>query len=296
MKGIAMNTSVKIVALFAVVAAVACSTPKTNPPKQIELNLDEVNLVWRGEYDSKNHRMHYFEEWSGCGWWFGDDILKSSGDLSEFDQVVVEVNNITPDTAELYLNIRYTTTNIITSETAPIVNGRTTLRVNLDPKGKSHIHEIFVMSKSSCDLTIKKALLKETTKYGAARELKAKDGYIKASEFNGYSDDALVSFNYYVAGEMTYMNADSGHIEPMNNWGIGYVRSSADLTGNDCPGQHIILKKLGEQSYQCALGDIRYMIDYNGRTGMRGLHWKVWPGGNLTDVHIINATISEVAH
>lgn len=291
-----MDRSIKIVALFAVAAIVACSVPKANPPKQLELNLDEVNLTWRGEYDSKNHRMHYFEDWAGCGWWFGDDIIKPSGDLKEFDQVVVEVNNITPDSATLYLNIRYTTTNVITSETAPIVNGHTTLRVDLDPKGKSHIHEIYVMSKNSCDLTIKSAILKEATKYGPARELKDKDGFIKASEFNGYSDEALVSFNYYVAGEMTYMNADSGRIEPMNNWGIGYVRSSADLIGDDCPGQRIILKKLGEQSYQCVLGDIRYMLDYKGKDGECGLRWLVWTGGNLTDVHPINVTISEALH
>lgn len=291
-----MNRAFNIVALFAVaVIAVACSSPKTDNLKRLELSLDGVNLTWRGEYDNQTHRMDYTDEWSGCGWWFGDDIIKPAANFDEYDQLVVEVNNVSPDTVPLYLNIRYTTTSVITSETAPIVKGRSKLRLDLDPKHKSHIHEIYVMSKHPCTLTMKSAMLKEATKYGPPHELKSKDGYIEASEFDGYSDEALISFNYYAGGEMTY-TAESGNVEPMNNWGIGYVRSNADLVEAKCPGLHIILKKIGEQSFQCLLGDIRYMLELKDPYGERGLRWLVWTGGNLTDVHMINATISEAVY
>lgn len=256
------------------------------------LNLDQANLTWRGEYDSITHHMHYTGDWSGCGWWFGDDSIQPAADFSGYDQLVVSVDSVVGDSVNLYLNARYTTTDLLSSETSPIVNGKTTLRLDLDPNNKSHIYEIYVMSKYPCDLTFKSAMLKKATKYGAPKELKVNDGFIDASEFDGYSDDALISFNYYAGGEMTYVS-DSGLVETMNNWGIGYVRSSADLIEAVCPGRRIILKKIGEQSFQCLLGDIRYMLELQDENGERGLCWMVWTGGNITDVHTINVTICE---
>ena len=141
-------------------------------------------------------------------------------------------------------------------------------------------------------MTIKSAMFKKATKYRSPHELKDNDGFIEASEFDGYSDDALISFNYYAGGEMTYVS-DSGLIETMNNWGIGYVRSSADLIEAVCPGRNIILKTIGEQSFQCLLGDIRYMLDLQDNNGERGICWMVWTGGNVTEVHPINVTICE---
>ena len=273
-----------VVALF-----VACSSSDNKP---YILDPDEANLTWRGEYDTATHHMHYTGEWSGCGWWFGDDKIQPAADFSDYDQLVVSVDSAVGDSLFLYLNARYTKTSVISSGTAPIVNGRATLRLDLDPNGKSNILEVYVMSKYPCDLTIKSAMFKKATKYGAPRELKASDGFIDASEFDGYSDDALVSFNYYAGGEMTHVS-DSGTIEPMNNWGIGYIRSSADLIEAVCPGRRIILKTIGEQSFQCLLGDIRYMLELQDKNGERGLCWMVWTGGNITEVHTINATICE---
>ena len=67
----------------------------------------------------------------------------------------------------------------------------------------------------------------------------------------------------------------------------------ADVDENVCHGRQIILKKIGTQSFDCRLGDLRYMIDFDGGNGRRGIYWVVWTGGNLTDVHMINATIRE---
>ena len=281
----------KIVYVTFAAVVVACGSSNSNN-KKYQLNPDDVNLTWRGEYNKETHRMHYTENWAGCGWSFGDDKVKPAADFSDYDQLIVEIDSITTDTTTIFLNVRYTTSDIVTSESAPIVNGRTTVRVDLDPKGKSHVVEAYVMSKRPCDMVLKRALFSKATQYGEEHELKVDDSFIDASEFDGYSDDALISFNYYAGGEMTYVS-DSGTIEPMNNWGIGMVCSSADVIEAICPGRPIMLKKIGEQSFTCLLGDIRYMLDIKDDDGECGLYWVVWTGGNVTDVHILNATIRE---
>ena len=268
--------------------AVACSSLDNT----YELSPDNADLTWRGDYDRANHHMIYTGEWAGCGWWFGDDSLKPAADFSEYDQLIVSVDNVVGDSVNLYLNARYTKTDVISSGTAPVVHGQATLRIDLDSCAKSHVLEVYVMSKSPCELTLKSAMLKKPTKYGKPRELKSEGGFIDASEFNGYSDNALISFNFYAEGDMTYID-ESGNLANMNNWGIGYVRSCADLSESTYPGRSIILKKIGEQSYQCYLGDIRYMLGLKDNSGRYGLCWMVWSGGNLTDVHTINATICE---
>ena len=289
MKRLGKASVINLSQLIIMAALVVGCTPSV---KRHELNLDQANLTWRGDYDPVTHHMSYTGEWAGCGWWFGDDSIKPAADFSEYDQLVVAVDNIVGDSVKLYLNVRYTSTNDISSGTAPIVDGRATMRVDLNPDNKSHVLEIYVMSQSPCELTLGNSYFCEAIKYGKPRELKALGGFIDASEFNGYSDDAMVSFNYSVEGEMTY-DAESGAVEPMNNWGIGKIYSSADIAENVCPGRQIILKQLGEQSFTCLLGDIRYMLNIEGDDGRRGLYWKVWTGGHLTDAQMINATISE---
>ncbi len=284
-----MNKFFNKIALLATAAfAVACSTPSDT--KYI-LSPDEVNLTWRGEYNAETHRMHYTENWAGCGWSFGDDGIKPAANFSDYDQLVVTVDNITTDTTALFLNIRYTTSDVVTTTSSPIIDGRTTLRANLDSVGKSHVLEAYVMSKRPCDLVMKTATFCKATRYEKKRVLKTRDGFIDASQFKGYSDDALVSFNYFVDGLMIHV--DSGIVKPMDNWGIGKICSSADVNENVCRGRQIILKKIGEQSFDCRLGDLRYMIDFDGGNGRRGLYWSVWTGGHLTEVRMINTTIRE---
>lgn len=285
-----MNKHINKFALFAMALVVAaCNAPNT----KYELSPDDVNLTWRGDYNKETHRMHYTENWAGCGWSFGDDKTKPTANFSDYDQLVVSVDGISCDTTTLFLNVRYTTSDIVTSESAPIVNGQTTLRVDLDAEGKSHVIEAYVMSKRPCDMVVKSAEFRKAPRYGESHKLKMHDNFIDASEFDGYSDDALVSFNYYAGGEMTFVS-DSGSIEPMNNWVIGLVSSSADVIESTCPGRRIILKQIGEQSYDCLLGDIRHMLELADDEGERGLYWVVWTGGNITDVRIKNITIREV--
>ena len=278
----------KISLLAMAVVAVACNVPGK---AKFELDPNEVNLTWYGEYDHEKHCMHYNENWSGCGWSFGDDSIKPSADFSAYDQLVVVVDSISTDTTTLFLNVRYTTSNIITSMSAPIINKRTTLRVDLDSVEKSHVLEAYVMSKRPCNLIVESATFRKAPQYGEDRELKAHDGFIDASEFEGYSDEALVSFHFFADGEMTFVNG--GEVKPMNNWGIGKIFSSADVNERVCPARQIILKKIGEQSFDCRLGDIRHLIDLERNNNQRGIYWSVWTGGNLTEVRMINATIRE---
>ena len=272
-------------------AVVALFIGCTHSGKRHILNPEQANLTWRGDYDPANHRMTYTGDWAGCGWWFGDDSVKPSADFSNYDQLVVSVDNIVGDSVKLFLNVRYTSTDDISSGTASIINGRATIRVDLNPDNKSHVLEAYVMSQHPCELNLESAYVREATTYGKPHELKALGGYIDASEFKKYSDDALISFNYFTDGEMTHV--DSGIVKPMVNWGIGKIFSSADINENVCPARQIILKKIGEQSYDCRLGDIRYMIELEGDDGRRGLYWKVWTGGHLTEARMINATIRE---
>ncbi len=287
-----MRTTYNGILLVLTVIFLACCTSKPSN-KRFVLKPGKADLTWRGDYDQETHRMTYLDKWAGCGWWFGDDSTMPSGDFSDYDQLVVDVDSIVGDSVTLFLNARYTNTDIISSGTAPIVNGRTTLRLDLDPEGKSHILEVYVMSKYPCELTLLGGAFRKAIQYGRERKLRMHGKFIEASEFDGYSDDALVSFKFFADGEMTYMDTDSGRIAPMNNWGIGVVCSSADPIEAVCPGRRIILKKIGEQSFDCRLGDIRYMLDLEDDDGEHGLYWNVWKGGNLTDVHMLNTTIRE---
>ncbi len=268
------------------------SCSNTQNRSSLSLNLDEANLTWRSHYDSISHHVYYTGDWAGWGWQFGDDSIKPSADFSNYDQIVVSLDSIICDSTTLYLNARYTNNDIISSSSAPIVNGQSTLRVDLDSIGKSHVLEFYVMSKLPCELVVTSVTFQKAIKYGEEHEIKVKDSFIDASEFEGYSDDALVSFNYYAEGEMTYVS-DSGTIERMDNWGIGIICSSVDVIEAICPGQRLILKNLGEQSFTCRLGDIRYMLELKDDDGECGLYWVVWTGGHLTDVHVLNATIKE---
>jgi hypothetical protein len=289
MKGIGITSVLKLVLLIGVAASsVSCS----HSGKKHPLSPDKANLTWRGDYDPATHRMTYTGDWAGCGWWFGDDSIMPAADFSKYDQLVVSVDNIVGNNTKLFLNVRYTTTDDISSGTAPIVDGRSTIRVDLNPDNKSHVLEVYVMSQYPCELTLGDSYLCEAIKYGKPHDIKSFGGFIDASEFKNYSDDAMVSFIYSAEGEMTHVSED-GIIEPMNNWGIGKIYSSADISENVCPGRQIILEKIGEQSFDCRLGDIRYMLELEGDDGRHGLYWKVWTGGNITDVHMINATIRE---
>ncbi len=290
-KNIMKNPKIYCLLLLASSIVISCNKqePKTD---SLPMNLDEANLTWRSHYDSIAHKVYYTGEWAGWGWQYGDDSIKPSADFSAYDQLVVTLDSVVCDSTTLFLNARYTNNDVITSSSAPVVDGKSTLRIDLDSVGKSHLLEFYVMSKLPCELVITSVTFKKAIKYGEKHKIKVDDGFIDAKEFESYSDDALISFNYYAEGEMTYVS-DSGTIERMDNWGIGIICSSVDVIEAICPGQRLILKNLGEQSFTCRLGDIKYMLELKDDDGEQGLYWVVWTGGHLTDVHLLDATIQE---
>lgn len=290
-KNIMKNPKIYCLLLLASSIVISCNKqePKTD---SLPMNLDEANLTWRSHYDSIAHKVYYTGEWAGWGWQYGDDSIKPSADFSAYDQLVVTLDSVVCDSTTLFLNARYTNNDVITSSSAPVVDGKSTLRIDLDSVGKSHLLEFYVMSKLPCELVITSVTFKKAIKYGEKHKIKVNDGFIDAKEFESYSDDALISFNYYAEGEMTYVS-DSGTIERMDNWGIGIICSSVDVIEAICPGQRLILKNLGEQSFTCRLGDIKYMLELKDDDGEQGLYWVVWTGGHLTDVHLLDATIQE---
>lgn len=281
----------KLLKLLAIgLIAVSCNTQTEN--NSLTLNLDNAKLLNKSEYDTSTHRVTYLDRWTSWGWDFGSDST-ATNDFSAFDELTAIIENISTDTTTLYLNVKYASSDVTSSASAPIVNGKVTIRLALDSVAKSNIEQVYVMSKRACEMTVTEITFSKEKQYGPEKEIKVVDSYIDASEFNGYSDDAFVSFNYETKGEMTFVS-DSGTIEVMNNWGIGVICSAVDVIEAICPGQRIMVKTIGKQSFTCHLGDIRYMLDLKDDDGEQGLYWVVWTGGNLTEVNPLNVTIKEV--
>lgn len=271
--------------------AVSCNSQQE--ATSYTLNLDKANLLNKSEYDATSHRVTYLDRWTSWGWEFGVDSTKTAEDFSAYDELTAVIDNISTDTTTLYLNVKYSSSDVTSSASAPIVNGKVTIRLALDPASKSSIEQVYVMSKRACEMTVVDITFSKEKQYGPEKQIKVNDSFIDASEFDGYSDDAFVSFNYETVGEMTFVS-DSGTIEVMNNWGIGVICSAVDVIEAICPGQKIMVKKVGKQAFTCHLGDIRYMLDLKDDDGECGLYWVVWTGGNITEVNPLDVTIKEV--
>lgn len=282
----------KLLKLLAIgLIAVSCSSQTET--SCYTLNLDNANLQNKSEYDATTHRVTYLDRWTSWGWEFSNDSTGSPKDFSAYDELTAVIENISTDTTTLYLNVKYASSDVTSSASAPIVNGKVTIRLALDPVSKSSIEQVYVMSKRACDMTVTDITFSKEKQYGPEKQIKVVDSYISASEFEGYSDEAFVSFKYETKGEMTFVS-DSGTVEVMNNWGIGVICSAVDVIEAICPGQRIMVKKIGEQAFTCHLGDIRYMLDLKDDDGEQGLYWVVWTGGNLTEVNPLDVTIKEV--
>lgn len=279
--------------ILSAICLIAISCNNQQQPTSHTLNLDNANLLNDSEYDTATHRVTYLNRWTSWGWEFSNDSTGSPKDFSEYDELTAVIENISTDTTTLYLNVKYSSSDVTSSASAPIVNGKVTIRLALDPASKSSIEQVYVMSKRACEMTVKDITFSKEKQYGPEKQIKVVDSYIEASEFDGYSDDAFVSFNYETKGEMTFVS-DSGTIEVMNNWGIGVICSAVDVIEAICPGQRIMVKTIGKQSFTCHLGDIRYMLDLKDDDGEQGLYWVVWTGGNLTEVNPLDVTIKEV--
>lgn len=116
-------------------------------------------------------------------------------------------------------------------------------------------------------------------------------GNIKASEFNGYTDDAKVEFTFSCNNPSSY-----------SGWGACSVASfdyAEDADGNVISGvQPLPAGKFGIKgettTISCFLGDLKDALNYKSAAGTYGLHWNVWNFGSDCVNDIVDVKIYEM--
>ncbi len=249
---------------------------------------------WDSSFDSETNHVKYEASWGGRGWWYGDDNGDGlSADFSDYDRVVVELDNIAGKVGQFNLCVKYSTTEQESRNASTIVDGRATLRVDLDSLYKKNVKNIYVQCDSVGEAVIKRAYLEKHPKYGPSKELVMVNGVVSSDQFEGYSDKARVDFTFTTAGDIMGINEKNELVE-MKGWGVGVICSVADVLGAEVTPYSILLTNLGEETYSCELGDLRYMLTVKDDDGECGLYWTVWTIGNITEAHVIRTTIFEV--
>ncbi len=250
---------------------------------------------WDSSFDPETNHVEYNMSWGGRGWWYGDDNGDGvSADLSDYDRVVVELTDIKGKVGQFNLCVNYSITNVMSRNASTIVDGHATLRVDLDSIYKKNVKNIYIQCDSVGEMVIKRAYLEKRPKYGPAKTLDMTDlGVISSDQFEGYSDKARVDFTFNTTGDIMGID-EKGELVEMKGWGVGIICSVADVLGAEVTPYSILLTNIGEETYSCDLGDLRYMLSVKDDDGEQGLYWTVWPIGNITEAHIIRTTISEV--
>lgn len=261
-----------------------------------KLDINYLNYGWSSQYDSISHHIEILKPWGAKGWVYGDENDKNTYfDASEYDKVVIDLEGIKGAVSKLNIVVRYTDETAVSRNLSTIVEGATTMRVDLDPAFKDRVKSIFLMCDSACEMNIKRAYYDKAHKYGKAKELHMSDiGIITSDQFDGYSDDALVEMIFESKGNIMGVN-EKGDTLDMTGWEVGIICSAADILGADLPTRGIVLQNIGLQKSSCLLGDIRYLLSLKDDDGECGIFWTVWKTGNITEMNVIGTTIAEVA-
>lgn len=277
--------------LFPIVSLLMAFTSCEKPER---LQLGDMTFGWNSSYDSTTNVITFNDKWVGHGWWYGDDGQKgTSADFSDYDRVVVEIDSISDGITKIGMSIQYTNTDVSTWVVSPVVDKKMTLRADLDEENKSHIREIYIQSSRVGSVRIADAYLAHKVRYAEPKQLEVVNGFISAEQFDGFSDDAIVEFNYRAEGELTALD-DNGKIMSMDNWSIGIVCSLADIMEAEIPCRYIPVSSVGDVSYRCFMSDIRYMLNLKDDEGLSGLYWNIWRMGNITEAYPVSAEIREV--
>lgn len=270
-----------------------CSCTKEEPKDWMSFEY-LASFGWDSSFDPGTNHVKYNMSWGGRGWWYGDDNGDGlSADLSDYDRVVVELDNVTGKVGQFNLCVTYATTDQQSRNASTIVDGHATLRVDLDSIYKKNVKNIYVQCDSVGEMNIKRAYLEKHPEYGPAIELVMDNGVISSDQFEGYSDKARVDFTFNTIGDIMGIDEKNELVE-MKGWGVGVICSIADVLGAEVTPYSILLTNIGEETYSCELGDLRYMLAVKDDDGECGLFWTVWPIGNITEAHVIRTTISEV--
>lgn len=275
-----------------ILVALTFSTCKTQEKPTLDIN--DLNYGWSSEYDTKTHAIDIQSAWGARGWIFGEENDSTTyADVSMYDRVVIDLTGIKGPVSKMNLIVKYAGTDFISRDLPTIVNGNTTIKVKLADEYKGKVKSIFLMCDTMCEMTVKNAYFDKLHQYGEAKELKMSElGMISSDQFEGYSDNALVQFTFETKGEMMGLNK-YGQMVDMTGWGIGIICSVADILGAELPSRCIVLRGLGEQTYSCELGDIRYLTSLKDDDGDCGIYWTVWDTGGITEANVIRTTISE---
>jgi len=280
--------------LIIIIAFMAAACTKMANTKVATKELGHMNYSWMSDYDSTTRNLSYEANWVGGGWWYGDDVGKGkSANLSSYEQIVIEIDSIDPSIKKMGLSIEYTN-NQTTWLQVPVVNGKAVLRSTLNPEYKNKVREIYLLSCQPGKAHLKSAYMRSHIQYAEPHQLKITDGVIDKKQLEGFSKNARLDFTYSTSGELTQTD-DKGKTISIHNWAVGFIISAVDTNEETAPGRSIHITKTGLQTYSCYLDDLQHMLAVtDSATGLCGLKFVVWPLGNLKDVHIVSATISEV--
>ncbi|MCQ2201597.1 MAG: hypothetical protein MJZ27_05860 [Bacteroidales bacterium] len=281
--------------LLPVILLIVCACQhEANKPNSNILDIDNLNYGWSSVYDSITHHVTIESPWGARGWGYGEEKDTSTYfDASAYDNVVVNIEGIKGPVSKLNIIVLYADKEVVSRDLSTIVEGATTMRLDLDRKAKSKLKSVFLMSDSLCEMDIKSAYFDKAHHYGPAEELKMSNiGIISSDQFEGYSDNALVEFTFESEGEMIGVDK-YGNTVNMNGWAVGIICSAADILGADLPTRGMVLKNIGVQKTTCLLGDIRYLLSLQDDDGECGIFWTVWKTGNITDIRVVSTTIAE---
>ena len=257
--------------LFSIVALASIFSAKA----EYTLSLAELGSGWDSSYDPATKTITYEGAWTGRGWWL-DNV-----DLSKYNQVVVELET-TAIGAQIV--VEYNDKNI-KSSTGGANAGVTKLVCDLDPVGKSSVKQIYIQSKAVGSLTLVSAYCPDVLTYGTPVTLEPNEWWqIESKAFNGYSDNAKITFTWTSIGAANFMG-----------WGAGSLKS-VDETVDTKYGFDI--KAEGTNTFSCLLSDIKEALNAGpSQYGMYGIMWNIWDhnkdGNTCTDTRV-SITIAEV--
>ena len=236
---------------------------------------DALGSGWNSSYSAATKTITYESEWAGRGWWLG------GVDWSAYKYVVVEIE---PVDFYCQLNIEYGPDgdNKTGSYTEGCDAGTSVIKLALDEALKSQVLQVYLQSSSAGTITIKNAYLtdgseqpqwEETGKSIAFDE----EGIIKASEFNGYTDDAKVEFVFQCSDPANY-----------SGWGAASVSSIDAETVTPLPAGKFAIK--GETTtVTTTLGELKEALNTRSAWGTYGLYWNIW---GFNDGACVNTRVS----
>lgn len=138
---------------------------------------------------------------------------------------------------------------------------------------------------NSGELLLKKVVVKDKVKYQNAIQLEYDEwGQVESKAFNGYSDDAKITFTWTSVGAADYIG-----------WGVGALKSLDEKVDTGF-GFKIIQE--GTNTFSCTLADVKAALNSGpNEYGMYGIVWNIWnhssKGSECVNTRV-SITIAEV--